>query len=208
MPPVVRPARPEDRAAPELLYVSAAPYYDAYAGSGRRAVRILEAIWEKPGHTASCEQTVVAELDGAVAGVMVAFASGEGDALARRFLSLSLRRMPAWRWPGVMRHLRASATVTPTPPAGALYVDALATHASARRRGVASALLDEACRQAAGQGLTGVALDTGLQNTAAQALYEAYGFRRGGEIHAADDRIANAVGGPGFVSYFLPAAGR
>jgi ribosomal protein S18 acetylase RimI-like enzyme len=208
MQPVVRPARPEDRAAPELLYLSAAPYYEAFAGSRRRAVGILERIWEKPGHTASCEQTLVAELDGAVAGVMVAFPSGEGDQLARRFLSLTLLRMPVWAWPGIVRHLRASSTVTPTPPLGALYVDALATDERSRRRGVATALLDEARRQAEAQRLTGVALDTGLQNTGAQALYEAYGFRRGGEIHAADERIARAVGGPGFVSYFLPAAGR
>ena len=31
----VRPARPDDRAAAELLYASAAPYYDVFAGIGR-----------------------------------------------------------------------------------------------------------------------------------------------------------------------------
>ena len=202
MPSAVRPAEPADTGAPRLLYVSAAPYYDAYAGSGARALGILEAIWPLPGHTAAAEQTTVAELDGALAGVMVAFTSNDGDRLARRFLRLSVTRLPAWRWPAVLRHLRASATVTPVPPDGALYVDALATDEGARRRGVATALLDAAMERAEREGLTGVALDTGLQNTAAQALYERYGFTRG-EVHrAADERIARAVGGPGFVSYF------
>jgi ribosomal protein S18 acetylase RimI-like enzyme len=204
MKPVVRPARPGDRAAPGLLYESAAPYYDAYAGSRGRALKVLEAIWDRPAHTASFEWTHVAELDGAVAGVLAAFPSAEGDRLARRFLSLSLVRLPAWRWPGIVRHLRASAAVTPIPPDGALYVDALATDAGARRRGVATALLREAERLAAEQNLDGVALDTGLQNLDAQALYERHGFRRGAVHRAPDERVAHAVGGPGFVSYFKP----
>jgi ribosomal protein S18 acetylase RimI-like enzyme len=202
MPPRVRPAEPADTEAPRLLYVSAAPYYDAYAGSAARALRILEAIWDEPGHTAAAEQTVVAELDGVVAGAMVAFPSSEGDRLARRFLRLSLVRLPPWRWVAIMRHLRASATVTPTPPQGALYVDALATAEALRRRGVATALLDAAMERAAVEGLSGVALDTGLQNREAQALYEGYGFVRGDVHRAPDERTARVVGGPGFVSYF------
>ena len=96
--------------------------------------------------------------------------------------------------------------MTPVPPDGALYVDALAVDAGARRRGVATALLHEAERQAARHRLGGVALDTGLQNTVAQALYEAYGFARGAVRAAPDERIARAVGGPGFVSYFKTLA--
>jgi ribosomal protein S18 acetylase RimI-like enzyme len=202
MPPAVRPAEPADTGAPRLLYVSAAPYYDAYAGSGQRALKVLEAIWPVPGHTAAAEQAMVAELDGALAGVMVAFPSAEGDRLARRFLRLSLVRLPVWRWPAIVRHLRASATVTPSPPEGALYVDALATDDRARRRGVATALLDAAMERAARERLTGVALDTGLQNTGAQRLYERYGFIAGDVHRAPDARTARVVGGPGFVSYF------
>ena len=57
-----------------------------------------------------------------------------------------------------------------------LYVDALATDAAHRRRGVARALLAEADRMAADAGLDGVALDTGIENRAARALYERTGF--------------------------------
>ena len=48
-----------------------------------------------------------------------------------------------------------------------------------RRRGVARALLAEADRLAAAQGLRGVALDTGIENRAARALYQRSGFRPG-----------------------------
>jgi ribosomal protein S18 acetylase RimI-like enzyme len=200
----VRPARREDRDAPGLLYVSAAPYYDAYAGSTRRAERVLRAIWARPGHTASFEVCRVAEAGGPVAGVMVCFPSEDGDRLARRFLSLSLVRLPPWRWPAIVRHLRASATVTPMPLPGALYVDALAVAEDRRRQGIARRLLEDAEQRAAELRLSGVALDTGLQNGAARALYEAHGFRERARHPAPDERTARIVGGPGFVSYFKP----
>jgi ribosomal protein S18 acetylase RimI-like enzyme len=198
----VRAARPGDREAVELLYVSAAPYYDVFAGSGPRARRILGGVWARRGHTASYEVCRVAELDGNVVGVMAAFPVRAGDRLARRFLGLSVVRMPAWRWPAVLRHLRASARVTPAPPAGSLYVDALAVAGHARRHGVASALLADADELARAAGLEGVALDTGIENEAGQALYEAAGFERCGERLAPDERTARAVGGAGFVSYY------
>lgn len=204
MQPIVRPARPEDRAAAELLYVSAAPYYDVFAGSGERARRILAGVWPRQAHTASYAVCRVAELDGELVGVMAAFPARAGDRLARRFLGLTVVRMPAWRWPAVLRHLRASARVTPEPPAGALYIDALAVAESARRRGVATALLDDASEQARTAGLEGVALDTGIENESGQAFYEAAGFERRGERRAPDPRIARAIGGAGFVSYYQP----
>jgi ribosomal protein S18 acetylase RimI-like enzyme len=199
---VVRPARVADEAAVGLLYESAAPYYDAYAGSERRARRMLEAIWVKPGHTAAWDRTLVAEADGRIVGVMVAFAAGEGDGLARRFLALSLVRLPFWRWPSILRHLRASSVVTPVPPGESLYIDALATAGDVRRRGVAKTLLAHAERLAVEQRCSGVALDTGLRNDAARKLYLHYGFQERDVRHAPDERVARAVGGPGFVSYF------
>jgi len=204
MEPRVRPARPEDRAAAKLLYASAQPYYDAFAGSPERALRLLAAVWPKPGHTAGYDACRVAVVDGAVAGALVAFPSEDGDALARRFLALSLRRLPVWRWPRVLGHLRASAQVMPVPPARSLYVDALAVDAGARRRGVATALLGDAERTASSRGLRGVALDTGLENASARALYAASGFAVTGEQRVPDARAARAVGGQGFVSFFKP----
>jgi len=196
----VRAARPEDPAA-GLLYLSAAPYYDAYAGGEKQARRLLEALYPRHGHTASWQVCRVAELDGEVVGVLAAFPSAQGEALARRFVRLTLAGTPPWRLPALFRHLRATAAVSPHPPRDALYVDALAVSAGARRRGVASALLAEADRLSARAGCRRVALDTGIENRAARALYEHAGFDLTGLRPAPDQRVARAVGGSGFVAY-------
>jgi len=199
----VRAARPDDEAGPDLLYVSAAPYYDAYAGSERRARRLLRGAWPRPGHTAShsvCRVAVTPADE--VVGVVGAFALAESGALANAFVTQSLRRLGPWRWPGVWRHLRAAGKLTPHPPDGAWYVDALAVAEPARRHGVARALLDDASQRARESGATGVALDTGLGNLGGQALYEACGFERTEVRTALDPATARAIGGPGFVSYF------
>ncbi len=201
----VRAARRDDVVAAGLLYESAAPYYDAYAGGERRARRMLRGVWPHPRHTASYDISRVAVAGGEVVGVLAGFLLLEGDGLANRFIALSVRRLPPWRWPGVFRHLRAAGRLSPRPPVDAFYVDGLAVAAGARRMGVASTLLDSASDTAAARGASGVALDTGLDNAAGRALYEAVGFERR-DVRAADDpRIARAIGGRGFISYYRPA---
>ena len=202
----VRAARRDDVAAAGLLYESAAPYYDAYAGGERRARRMLARVWPHPGHTASYEISRVAVTRGEVVGVLAGFLLTESDGLANRFIALSVRRLPPWRWPGVFRHLSAASRLTPHPPRDAFYVDGLAVAAAARRRGVASLLLDAASATAKVNGASGVALDTGLDNAGARALYEAIGFKRHDVRTAPDARTARAIGGRGFVSYYRPSA--
>jgi ribosomal protein S18 acetylase RimI-like enzyme len=200
---LVRPASPGDALA-GLLYESARPYYDAYAGTAARARAMLEDVYPRRGHAASWEVCRVALVGGEPAGVLAGFPVAEGDELARRFVTITVPRMPPWRWPGVVRHLRAAGTVSPRPPAGAWYVDALAVAEGHRRHGVARVLLEEAAGAAVAAGLSGVALDTGLANLPARALYESAGFRTRQIRRAPDERVARAIGGPGFVSYFLP----
>jgi ribosomal protein S18 acetylase RimI-like enzyme len=197
----VRPATPADPADP-LLYLSAKPYYDAYAGSEPRARSLLSAVYPRTGHAASFDVCLVAELDGQLAGVMALFPVPEGDRLARRFVTLTAPRVPPWRWAGLLRHLRAAGLVSPRPPADSLYVDALAVEPALRRRGVARALLARAETVAAAAGFDGVSLDTGLHNAPARALYEAAGYRAREVRRAPSDAVARAIGGPGFVSYF------
>ena len=197
---VVRAARPDDP-ADELLFASAAPYYTAYAGGQERARRLLRTLYPRAGHTASWEVCRVAEAHGDIVGVLAAFPSEAGDELARRFVRLTLTHSPPWRVPALFRHLRATAAVAPHPPPGMLYVDALATDPAYRRRGVATALLAAAERVAAEAGRAGVALDTGIENRAARALYERTGYVARGLRPAPDERTARAVGGSGFVGY-------
>jgi len=202
---LVRPATAAD-AVDGLLYESARPYYDAYAGDEALARRLLGAIYARSGHAASYEVCHVAVADGRVVGVMAGFPAAQGDRLARRFVALTLPRIPPRRWLGVLRHLRAAGAVSPAPPPGSWYVDALAVEEAWRRRGVARALLTAAEEQAVRAGATGVSLDTGLANASARALYEGCGFEAGAVRHAPSERAARAVGGPGFVAYFKAAA--
>jgi ribosomal protein S18 acetylase RimI-like enzyme len=175
--PRIRPARPDDvDAVARLLYETATGMYDVYAGGRRRALRILRAAYSRPGNSASREVVWVAELDGEVAGALAAFPVAEGDARASRFLRVTLARTPPWKWPATFRIFNTGADLTPVPPPESLYVDALATQPGYRRRGVATALLEEAARLAFEAGLGFVALDSAAPNTAAQALYERCGF--------------------------------
>jgi len=202
---VVRAARPTDPVA-ELLFLSAAPYYSAFAGGARHARALLTRLYPMRRHTASWEVCRVAVVDGEVAGVLAAFPADEGDELAHRFVRMTLVRTPPWRLPALVRHLHATAAIAPHPPRGVLYVDALATHPDFRRRGVATTLLDEADRLAARAGLTAVALDTGIENRPARALYEHRGFTGRGLRPAPSERVARAVGGSGFVGYVRDCA--
>jgi ribosomal protein S18 acetylase RimI-like enzyme len=89
---------------------------------------------------------------------------------------VALRTLPLWRWPGALRLYWAGSRAAPAPPAGALYVDALATDGSLRRRGAATALLEHAEAKARELGLLSVALDTSLENKAARSLYLGAGY--------------------------------
>ena len=197
---LVRPATPGDLAVP-LLFESAKPYYTAYAGSEKRALALLEAVFKEPTHAASYDCCTVAYVDTELVGVVAGFPVTSGDRLSRRFIQLTLPKLPPWRWWGTFRHLRAAGNVAPAPPPEAYYVDALAVAPGWRRRGIAHQLLDVAHEQARRAGLPCLALDTGLQNMGARRLYEAYGFGEREIRRAPNDRTARALGGPGFVGY-------
>ena len=111
-----------------------------------------------------------------MAGAIATFPVSEGDRRASRFLRVTIARTPPWKWPATLRIFQTGADLTPMPPPESLYIDALATDARFRRRGVATALLDQASRHATASGLSAVALDTAVTNVGAQALYERAGF--------------------------------
>ena len=199
----LRPARIADAKGPGLLYVSAQPYYDAYAGSEAKATRMLDAVWSKRGHTAAHDHCTLALVDGTIAGALVAFAAEDGDALARRFLA---RLPPPARRAALARCAAPPARVRPGHARAARRARCTWTRWRSRPTTVAGAwrprCSESASVEARQRGLRGVSLDTGLENAGAQALYEGFGFAREGERHAPSERIAAAIGGPGFVSYF------
>lgn len=197
---LVRPAAPDDACVP-LLFESARPYYTAYAGSERRALAMLQAVFAEPGHAASYDCCRVATADREIVGIVAGFPVQDADSRSRRFVRLTLPKLPPWRWPATFRHLSAAGRVAPSPPYDAYYVDALAVASGWRRRGIARRLLDDAGEEAYRTGLRRLALDTGLQNTPARELYEAYGFWEREIRRAHNARTERALGGPGFVGY-------
>jgi ribosomal protein S18 acetylase RimI-like enzyme len=194
----VRRAEPADfPAVTRLLHRSAADMYDRFSGGRERALALLERSLGEPGNASSADVVWVAVLDGRVAAAMAAFPVSEAVARSRAFLRLTLHVAPPRRWPAALYLYWAGGRASPTPPADALYVDALATDAAFERRGAARALLAEAERQAHARGLPAVALDTTTANAPARALYAALGYRE----------VAYRAAGralPGFVALVKP----
>jgi ribosomal protein S18 acetylase RimI-like enzyme len=176
VPEVRQPRAGEGGAVAHLLYLSGADMYDRLSGGRERALRVLARAFETPGTVSSAECITVAELDGRIAAAMSAFPVDEAPARSRAFLHLALRASPLWRWPKILRLYRAGGRASPSPPASALYVDALATDERRRHRWAARALLAEAERQARAQNLPCVALDTTIPNEVARSLYAREGF--------------------------------
>jgi len=175
--PLVRRSQPDEAAAiVVLLHESAAVMYDRFAGGRERALRTLERAFREPGNSASAETVWVTDVDGQVAAAMAAFPVDEALARSRAFLRLALRGSPLWRWPAALRLYWLGGRASPSPPPAAFYIDALATDATYRRRGLARALLAEAERQARTRGLPAIALDTTLDNKPARSLYVSAGF--------------------------------
>lgn len=198
MPVEVRSARPEDeRAVTELLYLSAAGMYDAYAGGREPALRLLRRSFGAQGTSASAEVVLVACAGECVAGALAGFPIREGPGRGRSFLRLTLATLPPWRWPAAIRLYRLGGRITPPAPSGSFYVDGLATAPALRRRGAARALLGAAEARARKLGLAALALDTALDNAPARALYESCGFEKTREVRA-HRRL------PGLVGYVKP----
>jgi ribosomal protein S18 acetylase RimI-like enzyme len=158
----LRPARREDAAdmarlvnlasegLTEYLWAQMAePGEDPFAVGVRRAERDEGAF--------SWRNAVVAELDGAVAGLLVAYRIGDEP-------------QPVDAQPAMFQPLQA----LENRALGTHYVNVLATYPEFRRRGVATRLLEEAERQ--GAGAPGLSLIVASGNAAARRLYAAFGF--------------------------------
>jgi len=174
---MVRPYRAQDAdATVALLYESSGGMYDRYAGSRKLAERTISRALAREGTTASGDVVRVVEADGRVVGAMAAMAFAEWTPRAKRFLRVTLRSIPPWRWARALWLYRASGRTAPEPPTSCFYVDSLATASDWRRRGVGRALLEEAEREARRQSLRAVALDTWIDNRPARALYLSAGY--------------------------------
>jgi len=196
--PTIRAARPDDAAAVAALFYATAPdMYDRLTGGRNRALNLIVRAFERSDTASSVDTVTLAEVDETVAAAMAAFPLSEGGLRERAFISLTMRSLPPWRWPGAVWFYVATSRVTPPAPPRSFYVDALATDPRFRRRGLATSLLEFAASEARRRGLDSVSLETALDNVSARALYAAAGFRE------LDSRPPRA-GLPGLVALARP----
>ncbi|MDT5048055.1 MAG: hypothetical protein QOG75_3943, partial [Mycobacterium sp.] len=171
----VRPARRNDPVA-GLVYDAAPQAYSAVAGSERAARAALEELWRTPGHSASFEHALVAEVDGRVVGVLIGFAARDRYRLHFALLRKGLRYVSMRRWPLLLAALPHLIAATPRPPRRAFYVGTIAVARHARRRDVASTLGYHAELAARRRGFPLIVAHTGSRHLAARRALERYGL--------------------------------
>jgi GNAT superfamily N-acetyltransferase len=171
----VRPARPGDTEAAGLVFDAAAPAYTRLAGSAERARNIVAKMWARPGHSASFEHALVAELDGKLAGVLIGFPERDRYRLHRALLLGSLRHLSPRRWPLLIAALPQLVLASPRPPRGSYYVGTIAVAWHARWHGVGSTLAHHAEIEAAAQGFRQIVAHTGTRHEVARRALENYG---------------------------------
>jgi GNAT superfamily N-acetyltransferase len=172
---MVRPARRNDSVA-GLVYDAAPQAYSAVAGSECGARAALEELWRTPGHSASFEHALVAEVDGKVVGVLIGFAARERYRLHLVLLRKGLRYVSMRRWPVLLAAIPHLVAATPRPPRRAYYVGTIAVARHVRRRDVASTLGYHAELVAQRRGFPLVVAHTGSRHQAARRALERYGL--------------------------------
>lgn len=159
------------------MFDAAAWEYTRLAGSAELARRIVASVWARPGHSASFEHALVAEIDGDVVGVLIGFPARDRYRLHRALLLASLPHLRLRRWPLLVAALPPLVLASPRPPRGAYYVGTIAVARHARRRGVASALGHHAEITAAARGFPQIVAHTGTRHTIARGALEHYGLQ-------------------------------
>jgi GNAT superfamily N-acetyltransferase len=172
----VRPARPEDRAA-GLVFEAARAAYCAAVGSEPQARQILQRLWPQPGHSASFEHALVAELDGRLVGVLIGFRARDRYRLHLALLRKGLRYIHPGRWPLLVLSLVPLIAATPRPPRRAYYIGTIAVTPRVWRHDVASTLGHYAEIAAAERGFPVIVAHTGTRHLPARRALERYGLR-------------------------------
>lgn len=174
---MVRPGRPGDaHAAAALALSAAAGEYARLAGGAARALAVLRQVWARPGHSASYEHALVAEIDDRVVGLLVAFPVRERYRLHARLLIACLPELRPLRRPVLAIALPLLVLASPRPPRRAYYVQTIAVAPHARRRGVAFALGRHAELAAAAGGFPAIVAHTGTRHAVARGALEEYGL--------------------------------
>jgi ribosomal protein S18 acetylase RimI-like enzyme len=176
---VIRPAEPGDAPlAAELILSTLNAFGDRLFGFGdhARAVEVLAQFFRLPGNRFSYQYAAAAAIHGNLAGIMLAFTAGQ---MRRSMAVTALQMARAFRWSEIPAFLanvipyRSEEKIFPDE----LYIAHLAVAGAYRRKGVGQALLEHARQIAPGLVKRKLSLITEVENTAARALYEKFGFK-------------------------------
>jgi len=175
----IRPATPRDApAAARLLALSMGSFGDAFFGFGNpaHAVQALEKLFTFPNHRLSYGFTWLAELEGEIAGLLLAFPGKKGTALS---LGMSRPLLAVYTLWGTLRLAWQSLAMLSDKEAEAdeFYISNLAVRPDLQRRGIGRALLTHAEALAHEERLEKCSLIVDLANETAIRLYERLGFR-------------------------------
>ncbi len=168
--PAIRPAEEAD--APAIARLVAEALGDKYRPAlGRRAESAIEALVLRDVSAPGATRRWVAEIDGRLAGVVSVAIGADVDAGFPQALAGAVgwsRAIRATLVLSVLAHGRLDADEA--------YIDELAVDAWARRRGVASALLEACADRARAAGRRRLTLWVTIDNAGGRALYDATGF--------------------------------
>jgi ribosomal protein S18 acetylase RimI-like enzyme len=154
-----------------------APFYRVMLG--RRVVEIIGRAFTQPGHDLSYQNTIFAERDGAIAGMI----SGYATERHRRSVGPPLReaaRGHALRMRIMARLMARQQWFLGTYVDGDFYIRGFAVDENLRGQGIGSALMDAMEQRARAGGSKRLILNVGAKSEAAQRLYD----RRGMTVEA------------------------
>ncbi|TMG01554.1 MAG: GNAT family N-acetyltransferase [Chloroflexi bacterium] len=146
------------------------------AGSREKAIAFGTGMVRLPESPQGWRQTVVAEMDGLVVGIIMAGGDHKDMRVTPQLVYLALRIFGPLGIISLLRRLRARVRVQPKTPDGAYHVAEIDVDPASRNKGIGGALLENAEAEARAGGYRLMSLTTSTANPA-RRLYERHGFR-------------------------------
>ncbi|RAP75256.1 GNAT family N-acetyltransferase [Paenibacillus montanisoli] len=152
------------------------------ASNEREAAERLSEFYRQPGNRISFEHVLVAEQEGELAGMLVAYSGDDANELDEPF-----RVQLSKRWPELAKSIVREAQD------GEYYLDALAVAEPFRGQGLAKRLMAAAERRASELGFDRTTLIVEAYNDKAYRLYKSGGYKEDGVLRIGDSDYRRMV---------------
>ncbi len=172
----IRPARESDSERIAQVIFADPPQESVWMTGSKRRAAALGRVMVRLGGDMGWKNTVVAEIDGRVIGVLQPAIGGDGGVEVSPRLALqTLRIVGPFSIFGLLQRMKVRERLNFTRPEGSYHVAELHVDAAYRGQGVGGALLDHAEQEARQAGHAAMSLVTATSNPA-RRLYERHGF--------------------------------